>query len=154
LRFYVRHGDERGVVFIREFVPQRLVAWLARVCYNEPYVAAPLRSTVCQTDDSITAEHHLTFAGRTHSLKVTGSKPPHRPGADSIEHFFKEHQWGYGTNRRGDLIRYEVAHPVWDVYPVTSYHVDWDWVRVYGPEWNVLQDAKPCSVVLAVGSAI
>src|SRR6266566_2088670 len=42
LRFYVRHGDERGVVFIREFVPQRLVAWVARWLYNEPYLAAPI----------------------------------------------------------------------------------------------------------------
>src|SRR5262245_57354345 len=30
LRFYVRHQGERGVVFVREFVPQRLTAWLAR----------------------------------------------------------------------------------------------------------------------------
>src|SRR5437763_12575469 len=37
LRFYVRRGDERGVVFLREFVPRRLVAWVARWFYNEPY---------------------------------------------------------------------------------------------------------------------
>ena len=30
LRIYVRRGNERGVVFIREVVPQRLVAWVAR----------------------------------------------------------------------------------------------------------------------------
>src|SRR6516225_5763311 len=42
LRFYVRRGDERGVVFLREFVPKRLVAWLARLLYNEPYLAAPM----------------------------------------------------------------------------------------------------------------
>src|SRR5215468_781631 len=27
LRFYVRHGEQRGVVFVREFVPLRLVAF-------------------------------------------------------------------------------------------------------------------------------
>src|SRR5688572_29057707 len=42
LRFYVRQGTERGVVFLREFVPQRFVAWVARWVYNEPYLAAPL----------------------------------------------------------------------------------------------------------------
>ena len=42
LRFYVHDGEGRGVVFIREFVPHRLVAWLARVLYNEPYLAAPI----------------------------------------------------------------------------------------------------------------
>src|SRR3954464_3011883 len=40
LRFYVRHGADRGVVFIREFVPARLVAFLAKTLYGEPYVAA------------------------------------------------------------------------------------------------------------------
>src|SRR5262249_34292929 len=37
LRFYVRQGTERGVVFIREIVGKRLVAWIARTLYNEPY---------------------------------------------------------------------------------------------------------------------
>src|SRR3954469_19204610 len=51
LRFYVRHGEERGVVFVREFVPQRLVAWMARTLYQEPYQAAPL--TAVRTDDGM-----------------------------------------------------------------------------------------------------
>ncbi|MGA8767010.1 MAG: DUF2071 domain-containing protein, partial [Candidatus Acidiferrales bacterium] len=41
LRFYVRRpavdGDRRGVVFIREIVPKRAVALLARVAYGENY---------------------------------------------------------------------------------------------------------------------
>ncbi len=31
LRFYVRHGGERGVVFIRELVPRRAIATIARL---------------------------------------------------------------------------------------------------------------------------
>src|SRR5438128_566574 len=46
LRFYVRRleGNEvrRGVVFIREIVPRRAIATVARVAYNEPYVALPM----------------------------------------------------------------------------------------------------------------
>src|SRR5215213_8997960 len=38
LRFYARRGEERGVVFLREFVPRFLIAWLARKLYNEPYL--------------------------------------------------------------------------------------------------------------------
>src|SRR5436853_7761698 len=37
LRFYVRRGGERGVCFVREFVPRWLVATAARVLYNGPY---------------------------------------------------------------------------------------------------------------------
>src|SRR4030095_17157030 len=47
LRFYVRrHVDgelRRGVVFIRELVPRRAIALVARLLYNEPYRAPPMR---------------------------------------------------------------------------------------------------------------
>jgi uncharacterized protein YqjF (DUF2071 family) len=154
LRFYVRQGADRGVMFVREFVPQRLVAWLARVLYNEPYRAAPLHSTVRDEPDRLTVEHRLRWGDRTHVLRVTGRKPPHLPGEDSIEHFFKEHRWGYGVTRRGRPIRYEVVHPGWEVYPVLDYFIDLDWARVYGPEWEVLARAQPCSTILAAGSPI
>src|ERR1700759_5170164 len=52
LRFYVRRGEERGVVFVRELVPARLIAWLARWLYNEPYAAIPMTSRADETDDS------------------------------------------------------------------------------------------------------
>ena len=46
LRFYVRRldGDQlkRGVVFIREIVPRWLIAAVARIVYNERYVALPM----------------------------------------------------------------------------------------------------------------
>src|SRR5438034_10710429 len=45
LRFYVRHGGERGVVFLREFVPQRFVAWVARGLCNDTDIAAPITPT-------------------------------------------------------------------------------------------------------------
>jgi uncharacterized protein YqjF (DUF2071 family) len=165
LRFYVRRRGagtetssdaprERGVVFIREFVPQRLVAWMAKAIYNEPYVAAPLVSTIQHASDAITVEHRLTFAGRTHRLSMTGDKPATRPPETGVEHFFKEHRWGYGTGRDGRLVRHEVVHPIWDIHPVRSWSLDLDFSTVYGPEWAFLADASPYSTVLAVGSEV
>src|SRR5262249_56869663 len=47
LRFYVRRfsGEEsrRGVVFLKEIVPRSAIAAIARVFYNENYVALPMR---------------------------------------------------------------------------------------------------------------
>jgi uncharacterized protein YqjF (DUF2071 family) len=154
LRFYVHRGAERGVMFIREFVPQRLVAWLARTIYNENYLAAPLRSTFREELDRLTVEHRLTWGGRVHTISVTAGKRALRPLETSDEHFFKEHHWGFCADRRGRLIRYEVDHPVWEVYPVHSYQVDLDWAMVYGPEWQVLEGQPPYSKVLAVGSPV
>jgi uncharacterized protein YqjF (DUF2071 family) len=154
LRFYVRHGTERGVVFVREFVPQRLVAWLARVLYNEPYRAAPLTATRREEDATLAVEYRLRWAGRDHVLSVTGGKPAFLPAPGSDEHFFKEHSWGFGTTRRGRTLRYEVSHPNWEVFPVHEYSIDLDWAAVYGPEWGFLSEAAPCSTVLAAGSPV
>jgi uncharacterized protein YqjF (DUF2071 family) len=154
LRFYVRHGTDRGVVFVREFVPQRLVAWMARRLYNEPYLAAQLTSHRQDDDRARTLEYRLTFAGRQHRIRVTGDKPAFLPGDATDEHFFKEHHWGFGSTRRGRTLRYKVEHPVWEVLPVRSYEIDLDWAAVYGAEWGFLGKAVPCSTVFAVGSPI
>ena len=154
LRFYVRRGEERGVVFVREFVPQRLIAWIAKWIYNEPYLAAPVRVIRHELADRIELDYRLRFAGREHGIQVIGTRPAYRPEAGTDEHFFKEHHWGFGVTRRGQTLRYQVDHPVWDVYPVRSYSLDLDFGTVYGPEWSFLQDATPVSTVLAVGSAI
>src|SRR5437870_9067010 len=44
LRFYVRLRAQRGVVFIREFVPQAIVAWLARALSTSRTLWRPSRA--------------------------------------------------------------------------------------------------------------
>ncbi len=154
LRFYVRRGKDRGVCFIREFIPGRFPAWVARTLYNEPYLRAPMSSRTEENPAEITVRHTLRFGGRENTLRVTGQKPPVHPSEGSVEHFFKEHQWGFGRTRGGRLVRYEVVHPAWDIHPVRSVDLDWDWARVYGPRWAFLENAPLYSSVLAVGSDV
>jgi hypothetical protein len=69
--------------------------------------------------------------------------------ASSAEHFFSETGW-----TESHLRGYRVEHSVWDIHPVVSVELNWDWERVYGPKWKFLQDAQPYSTVLAAGSAV
>jgi hypothetical protein len=153
LRLYVRHGADRGVVFVREFVPQRLVTWVARLVYNEPYRAARMGESVSVVGDTTRAEYTLHTAGSRNVLSAEGGQPV-RPPADSLEHWFKEHRWGFGVTRRGRLLRYEVDHPAWDVFPVSRFRADVDWGKLYGPAWADMTGAEPASVVFAAGSAV
>ena len=154
LRFYVRHGQERGVVFIREFVPQRLVAWLARAVYNEPYRAAPVYHNVSGNADSLQVEYRLNWQGRNNTVAVEGRLPATEPSPATDEHFFKEHHWGFGVDRRGRTISYRVEHSVWKTYLPTKYEVNFNWDEVYGSEWGFLAEATPLSVILAAGSDV
>jgi uncharacterized protein YqjF (DUF2071 family) len=154
LRFYVTCGDRRGVVFIREYVPSPFVAWLARRLYNEPYASAEMASDVSAVEGEISVTHHLRVGGSNNTLQIVADGPSHMPGLESPEHHFKEHQWGFGTNRSGQSVIYEVRHPHWEVFPVRSFDLSWSWEEVYGSEWAFLQERDPVSVVLAAGSRI
>lgn len=154
LRYYVRHGSDRGVSFIREFVPRQIVAYMARRLYNEPYACAGMSSETSADGSELRVRHVLTWGRRDNAVEVQAKNEPWLPPADSVEHFFKEHQWGFGIGRDGKLVRYEVSHPEWQIYPVASLKLDWDWGAVYGKEWGFLQSQEPANVVLAKGSDV
>jgi len=154
LRYYVRRGEKRGVAFVRELVPQALVAWAARALYNEPYSAAGMESHVTHDDDAIRVHHRFDFGGTKHEIEVVGVPTPRKPEPGSTEHFFKEHDHGFGTDRRGRRVEYRVHHPTWRVYDVVDHRLDVDFGAAYGKSWASLSDSEPSSVVLAEGSVV
>lgn len=154
LRFYVKHGDERAVVFIKEYVPRRLIAWMANGIYNEPYHYAPMRSAVNEDDASVHYELGVTVGGREHTVTATGRRPAIREADDSLAHYFKEHKWGFGRTHSGRTQRYEVEHPVWDSWPVESVTLDVDFALLYGEQWAFLAEQVPWVTLFAVGSEV
>ncbi len=153
LRFYVRHNGVRGVVFIREIVPQYLTAWMARLLYNEPYVTAPIESTCSRDRDQINKEYNLAWHDKQ-VMTVVAKPDPFMPDASSREHFFKEHEWGFGSSRFGTTTVYRVEHPCWRIFPIVSAHLAFDFAAVYGPKWAKLSERTADSVVFAEGSVI
>ena len=154
LRFYVHRGDRRGVVFVRELVPLRAVAWLARLAYNEPYHRVPLTSRREQAAGVVTVGYDLTFAGHRFGFAVVADARAAFPDPASDDFRFTDQHWGFGTTRRQRLLSYRVDHPVWTTHPVRSWNLNWDWERIYGPAWRFLQAQSPRSVTLATGSDV
>ena len=152
LRFYVRYGGERGVVFIRELVPRRAIVTVARLLYNEPYRRVPMRCGVRSTEDGGVLVWHRF--GRRSSLTVRGAADPVVPEAGSAAHWLTDHSLGVGSRRDGSTALYSVAHPTWALREVTDVALDVDFGAVYGPEWAWLRDATPSHRSLAVGSSI
>ena len=88
-------------------------------------------------------------------VRFNALKPIWMPEEDSAEQFFKEHEWGFGTSRRGGLITYRVQHPRWNVYrDATATLESFDFAEVYGDRWRCLNQQEPCNVVLAEGSPV
>jgi uncharacterized protein YqjF (DUF2071 family) len=154
LRVYARHGEDRGVSFVREFVPSRAVASIARALYNEPYGAARFVTTRTRARNDFGITHRMRAEGAWHAAGVTCRAEPTLPPAGSLETFLKEQAWGFCRSRAGRLRRYRVEHPPWRVFPVEDWLLEVDFLRLYGPEWAFLQGAAPINILCAEGSPI
>ena len=152
LRFYVRRevdGEARtGVVFLRELTPRRIVEWVARAVYNEPYQTLPMRSAVSETQ----TQYELKQADEWQGMAVRPTGDWRTP--DPMETFFIEHYWGYNRQTEGDTMEYEVTHPEWRTRPAELARFDLDLEKLYGSEWANALAGEPDAVVLADGSEV
>jgi len=152
LRFYVRRGDQRAVVFVKEIVPLPAIAVIARWLYNEPYVALPMRRRFHEGGREVDYRWH--FHKRWHSLSLTTVGESYETGPGSEEEFITEHYWGYTRQRDGGTLEYRVEHPKWRVSKAAQATLDCDIAALYGPEFVPYLHRQPSSAFLAEGSAV
>src|ERR1700726_2643570 len=80
LRFYVRKKSadlwRRGVVFVRELVPKRAIAIVARTFYGEPYLALPMKHEIEHRDSKLNVEYSWRRGSKQESLKMAASGEP------------------------------------------------------------------------------
>ena len=154
LRFYVRREVQgemrRGVVFVKEIVPRRAIAWVARVVYNENYVALPMRHEV----DAGSARYEWWFEGAWNRLVLGGLGDWRIEAPTSEAAFITEHYWGYARQRDGSTLEYQVEHPRWRVAQAAEIELVGDVRQLYGEEFAQALSREPASAFLADGSEI
>ena len=154
LRFYVRREVQgeirRAVVFIKEIVPRRAIAWVARVVYNENYVALPMRHAV----DHASARYEWLFDGAWNGLALSGLGDWRFQDSASEAAFIAEHYWGYAVQRDGSTLEYQVEHPRWRVAHAEHAELVCDVGRLYGDEFAEPLSREPASAFVADGSEI
>lgn len=155
LRYYVKSRGHRGVVFIRELVPKHCIAFIAQRFYNEPYESFPMESDHQTLPDGRLRSHHKVWKEEHeyHIETIAGAEKT-TPPADSAAHFFKEHDLGFGVDKKGETLIYEVSHPIWETRELHEVKLDFDFGKIYGEEWAFLKDLRPQFSLFAEGSAI
>ncbi|MCB0360096.1 MAG: DUF2071 domain-containing protein [Bdellovibrionales bacterium] len=160
LRFYVVRNTEgevrRGVCFVKEIVPRRAIATVARTIYGEPYVALPTESRVEYRPDSDTissVEYRWKFSGEWNFLSLSSSHALSEPAIDSEEAFIAEHYWGY-THRRMKTSEYRVEHPPWKIWTADQVDFRCDVEALYGEAFVPFLAKPPTSAFIAAGSPV
>lgn len=156
LRFYVKEASKgrRGVIFVREFVPRFFISFFANTLFNENYSSIPMKCILDKNPDEINCRHEIKYKETSYYINLTVENKTFVPPNGSKEHFFKEHEWGFGRTRKGATLVYRVEHPFWKIYPVTKFEHNFDFGTIYGDKWNFLNNEKPCNVTFARGSEI
>jgi uncharacterized protein YqjF (DUF2071 family) len=155
LRFYVRRrvGDEwrKGVAFVKEIVPKRAIAFVARTLYNEKYVRMPMRSTV---EIPGPVGYEWWHAGDWEGVSARTVGEPTTPGPDDEATFITEHYWGYAKQPDGSTVEYGVEHPPWKVWPCESPAIVCQAARLYGEVFAKPLSGPPASAFVADGSPV
>jgi len=157
LRFYVRRKSadtwRRGVVFIRELVPRRAIAFVARTFYGENYIAVPMEHEIEHLDQNLKVEYSWRRGRKWESLKMTAIGEAQSIPAGSHAEFITEHYWGYTALRSG-CSEYRVEHPRWEIWNAISFKFNADVAALYGKEFAEVLNQPPHSAFIADGSPI
>ena len=162
LRFYVCRdvGGEtrRAVTFVKEIVPRTAIARIARLAYNEPYVAMPMRHSIAEQSDPDAAPRVVRYEWRQRAgwsalvIEASGIATPLVP--ESEAEFITEHYWGDTRQRDGGTVESQVTHPRWRTWAVDAASVRGDLSELYGAELGRVLARAPDSAFLAEGSRI
>lgn len=158
LRFYVKRKMpdgtyRRGVVFIKEIVPKRMISVVANLFYGEHYITRKMNHMI-QRNDRLHVSYSWLHEKKWNRFEVEAKSVSRRLEDDEQAHFITEHFWGYTKRDEYKTAEYEVGHPTWKVYDVLNHHVRVDFGRVYGRDFEFLNQLAPDSVYLAEGSEI
>ena len=162
LRFYVRRkagdGWRRGVVFIKELVPRRAIALVARNLYNENYVALPMchrvESLAVGSEEFYSVSYGWRLHGQENHIKLVARGQPSDSLGGSEEEFITEHYWGYSAQKNGGTVEYHVDHPRWRIWRAEEAVLDCNVAALYGEQFADYLSTPPSSAFLAEGSNV
>ena len=156
LRFYVRRhtpeGVRRGVVFVRELVPRRAIAAVARTVYNENYTALPMSHRIAP--DSGIVEYGWKFGTVENRIRCETEGAAREAPEGSEAEFITEHYWGYARSRSGSTTEYRVEHPKWRVRRAVAHLAEGDFAGLYGEAFGKVLAGPALSAFVAEGSPV
>lgn len=158
LRFYVKRIEgreiKRGVVFINETVPFRVVAYLANKLYKEHYISIPTKSQISKNEETKNICYQWKPNSQWNLISLTTENSSTEMENNSIEEFIFEHYHGYTKINETESQEYRVNHPRWKINKVLSFQITCDFYSMYGEDFAFLSNLEPDSVIFAEGSAV
>ena len=157
LRFYVRKVEgkkiKKGVVFINETVPFKIVALLANKLYKEHYISIPTKNKI-----DIAEYKHINYEWKMkdkwNSITVQSDTNKYKIEPSSIEEFIFERYFRFTKLSHSSTQEYRIHHPKWNTHKILNYTIDCDFGTMYGDAFSNLNNQEPSSIIMAEGSQV
>jgi uncharacterized protein len=158
LRFYVIRKEDntikRGVVFISETVPYKIVAWLANKLYHESYTTVKTKHQWDFTKTTKVIKYDWKVGENWNSIGVEAQLIASEMQTNTIEEFIFEHYYGYAKVNEHETEEYNLYHPSWKINKVVNHTITCNFKAMYGTHFELLNSISPQSVLLAEGSGV
>ena len=158
LRFYVKRtvgvSLRRGVVFISEIVPHKIIAFLANTLYREHYRYAQMKSQFSIIEGVKNIQYQWQKNKVDFSIQASFDSREKPMIQGSHEAFIYDHYYGYTSVQAQETWEYKVNHVQWQTNTNKSCSVLCDFALLYGKAFGFLSTQEPHSVYNAIGSAV
>ena len=157
LRFYVKKIEnkktKKGVVFINETVPFKIVALLANKLYKEHYISIPTKNSIDITENK-DIKFEWKINDRWNSLAVKSDTNKYKIEQGTIEEFIFERYFGFTKLSASSTQEYKIHHPKWMTHKILNSQIDCDFKSMYVDAFSMLNNQTPDSILLAEGSQV
>ena len=157
LRFYVKRKDgnkiKKGVVFINETVPFKLVALLANKLYKEHYISIPTKHAI-EYGTIKKIKYQWKMNDYWNSIVIESEIQKNKIEHTSMEEFIFERYFGFTKIDKNTTQEYRIRHPKWQVNKILEANISCDFGNMYGAAFENLSASKPDSVIIAEGSNV
>ena len=157
LRFYVRRVEgkkvKKGVVFINETVPFKIVALLANKLYKEHYISIPTKHKIVVAENK-EIKYEWKINQEWNSMSICSDNNKYKIEPSTIEEFIFERYFGFTKLDQENTQEYKIHHPRWVTNQIKESHISCDFGSMYGNAFTNLTSLQPDSVILAEGSSV
>ena len=116
-RFYTRSkiDNTKGVVFIREFAPKPLIAFVANTIYNEPFYYKKIKNNSFITATKKKANYTFNKNNEISVLADRQTKPTQK---NSLQDFIVDRYIAFVKGRNNTTYQYKINHRPWQLHTI------------------------------------
>ncbi len=121
-RFYVKSKIDGtiGVVFIREFAPKPMMAFIANKIYNEPFFYRKIHRNKTVSEHKVV----LNYRYKNIDIKATSSLETQGLKENTLDHFVVDRYIAFVKKNNTETYQYKINHKPWKLYKTETVSTD------------------------------